>query len=478
MNTLYWHDYETWGEVPSLDRPSQFAGVRTDENLNIIGEPLMVYCRPSSDTLPKPDACMITGISPQKALAEGLSEPEFMAAIHRELAAPGTCGVGYNSIRFDDEVTRFSLYRNFYDPYEREWQGGNSRWDLIDVARLCCALRPEGINWPNKEDGSPSFKLEHLSAANGLAHDAAHDALSDVYATIDLAKLLKAKQPALYDYAYSLRHKRRAIELVDLNSRKPLLHISSMYGTARYCAALVMPLAMHPINKNALICYDLMADPEPLLELPLDELQARLYARKDELAEGVERPGLSLVHLNKSPMLATPGVIKPEQEQRLQIDLPLARQHWAVLNRGLGQGGLLEKLRELYQRREFEPQKDPERMLYDGFINDGDKALMAQVRSAAADELAAGSFPFEDKRLQELLFRYKARHFPASLSGEEAEAWEAFRFSRLSEPEAGASITLEDYFERIGQWRQQPDLSEQQRQLLDDLEAYGDGLLS
>ncbi|WP_299982109.1 exodeoxyribonuclease I [uncultured Pseudoteredinibacter sp.] len=478
MSTLYWHDYETWGEVPSLDKPSQFAGIRTDEELNIIGEPLMVYCKPSSDTLPKPDACLITGISPQKALAEGLSEPEFMAAIAGELAAPGTCGVGYNSIRFDDEVSRYGFYRNFHDPYEREWKNGNSRWDLIDVVRLCCALRPQGIEWPQHEDGKPSFKLEHLSAANGLAHEAAHDALSDVYATIALAKLLKEKQPALYSYAYSLRDKRKAMELIDLQSRKPLLHISSMFPSERYCSALVMPVAMHPKNKNAVICYDLMIDPEPLLSLPVDEIIQRLYTASSELPEGTERIALKLVHLNKSPMLVTAAMVKEPEEERLQINLAQCRQNWSKINKAILQGGLLATLQSVYSHNEFTPQTDPERMLYDGFFADGDKAVMEQVRRADANQLADSRIEFQDQRLQALLFRYKARHFPSSLTAEEAEEWEAFRFSRLTEAEAGASITLEDFFERIAWWREQADLSEKQAALLDELEAYGDGLLA
>ncbi|MBT3411535.1 MAG: exodeoxyribonuclease I, partial [Halieaceae bacterium] len=203
--TFYWHDYETFGADPSRDRPVQFAGLRTDADLNPIGEPLVIYSRPANDFLPHPQACLVTGITPQKALAEGLPEAEFIRLIHAELAAPGTCGVGYNSLRFDDEVSRYTLYRNFYDPYGREWQNGNSRWDIIDMVRACYALRPEGIEWPLREDGQPSFRLEALTAANGIAHEAAHDALSDVHATIAMARLIKTKQPRLYDYV--LKHR-------------------------------------------------------------------------------------------------------------------------------------------------------------------------------------------------------------------------------------------------------------------------------
>ncbi len=252
MGTFYWHDYETWGTDPSVDRPAQFAGVRTDEDLNIIGEPLRLFCRPAPDILPQPEACLITGIAPQKALNEGVPEAEFIARIYREFTEPGTCSVGYNSLRFDDEVTRYTLYRNFYDPYEREWANGNSRWDIIDMVRLCYALRPNGIEWP-VVDGKVSFRLELLTAANGIRHEAAHDAYSDVEATIALARLVKARQPALYDYVLQHKHKNKLAGLIDLLNRKPLLHISSRFSADTGCAALVMPLAMLPSIKGAVV---------------------------------------------------------------------------------------------------------------------------------------------------------------------------------------------------------------------------------
>ena len=174
--TFFWHDYETFGAVPRRDRPSQFAGIRTDMDLNEVGEPVMLFCQPAPDYLPSPQACLITGITPQQCLEQGVPEHEFAAVVEAELGRPGTIGVGYNTIRFDDEVTRYMLWRNLRDPYAREWQNGCGRWDLLDVVRMVYALRPEGITWPTKEDGTVSFKLEDLARANGILHESAHDA--------------------------------------------------------------------------------------------------------------------------------------------------------------------------------------------------------------------------------------------------------------------------------------------------------------
>lgn len=478
QNTLYWHDYETWGEVPAQDRPSQFAGVRTDENLNVIGEPLMIYCRPTPDSLPKPDACLITGLTPQVALAKGLPEFQFAAQIHAELSRPGTCGVGYNSIRFDDEVTRYMLYRNFYDPYEREWRNGNSRWDIIDVVRMTRALRPDGIQWPNYEDGRPCFKLEMLTAANHLNHESAHDALSDVYATIAIAKLIKTQQPKLFDYAYRLRDKRFVNSLIDIANHKPLLHISSRFPGENGNAALMLPLAIHPTNKNSVIAYNLAANPKDLLSLSADELRERLFTRSEDLPAGVERIALKEIHLNKSPMILPPSMLDEPTAVRLQIDRALLEQHWQEL-RNLSvneQAALQEKLYELYSDIGYIEKTDPEQMLYSGFFDEADKKVMAQVRRSSPEELATKTFAFKDARLSELLFRYRARNFPESLSSLEYQKWRSFCHLRRTDASAGASLLLSDLQRRAAELAVLETTTEPQKDILRSLLSYAEGV--
>ncbi|TQV79491.1 exodeoxyribonuclease I [Exilibacterium tricleocarpae] len=474
MNTLYWHDYETWGATPARDRPCQFAGVRTDQALNVVGEPLQLYCRPPVDMLPHPEACLVTGITPQQALAEGVTEREFMAAIHRELVQPGTCGVGYNSLRFDDEVTRYGLYRNFYDPYEREWKNGNSRWDIIDMLRLTRALRPAGIEWPDTAEGKPSFKLEAITQANGLAHEAAHDALSDVHATIAVARLVKERQPALYQYVFELRKKQRVAELIDLRGRRPLLHISSMFPAERGCAALVVPLAKHPTNTNAVVVFDLCADPGPLLALDSEGIRARVFTPKDALAPGVERLPLKLVHLNKCPVLATPKLLDRAAAARLNIDRDLCEKHWQQLLRA----DIAEKIQQVFAAPPFEQPADPEQQLYAGFLNDRDRQTVREVREADGAALADTSFSFHDPRLPELLFRYRARNFPETLSQAERQLWHEHSLQRLSGAGEEGFLTLAAFGARVAELRAEGGLTPQQDRLLADLLAYGEDLVA
>lgn len=428
MKTFYWHDYETWGTDPSVDRPSQFAGVRTDEDLNVIGEPLVMYCKPAVDIWPNPEACLVTGISPQKAQQEGLPENEFIAKIHRELAQPHTCGAGYNSIRFDDEVTRYTLYRNYFDPYEREWRNGCSRWDIIDMVRLCYALRPDGIEWPVVE-GKPSFKLENLTVANGIAHESAHDAYSDVDATIKLARLVRQKKTDLYNYVYSNRSKQKVNSLIDIKNRKPLFHISSKFLSENGCAGLVVPLAVHPVNSNAIIVFNLAVDPAPLAELSVEEIRQRVFTAADDLPDGIERLPIKLIHINKCPVVATPKLLDAQAAIRLKIDRKKCERHWqSILKMDVA-----EKLVEMYRLENFVDDADPERKLYSGFLADRDKSVMTDLRRANADTLARENFVFEDARLNQMLLRYKARNFPSSLNTSEQAEWKEFVQQRLTE---------------------------------------------
>lgn len=470
MGTLYWHDYETWGIDPSVDRPAQFAGVRTDEELNIIGEPLVLYCRPADDVLPHAKACLITGIAPQKALNEGVVEAEFIAQIHAELAKPGTCGVGYNSIRFDDEVTRYTLYRNFYDPYEREWAGGNCRWDIIDMVRLCYALRPEGIEWPMVE-GKPSFRLELLTAANGISHSAAHDAYADVEATIALARLIRTKQPALYQHVFDHKHKSQAGSLVDLNSRRPLLHISAKFSAINGCASLVMPLAMHPVNKNALIVYDLAADPHDLINLDAEAIAERVFTAQQDLTEGAQRIPLKLVHMNKCPVLVTPKLLDDGAAARLQIDKAACGRHWQLLLKA----DVAAKVQQVMSSNDFPPRHDPERALYDGFLNKADKQVMAQVRAADAQALANHTFTFHDKRLREMLWRYKARNYPAALNATETAQWQEFCRERLEKGDDGVQ-SVAQLQDSIRQLDETEHLTKEQKIVLQQLYRYATDL--
>lgn len=459
--TIFWHDYETFGANPATDRPAQFAGIRTDLDLNIIGEPETFYCKQATDYLPSPEAILITGITPQLANLKGIPETEFVGRIHALFSQPNTCVAGYNSLRFDDEVTRYGFYRNFIDAYAREWQNGNSRWDIIDLVRACYAFRPDGINWPTKEDGSPSFKLEHLTQANGLSHEKAHDAMSDVYATIAMAKLIKEKQPKLYQYYFELRRKQAVSEQLDILNMQPLAHVSSKISARHGCTTLIAPVTHHPTNKNAVICVNLAMDLSPLFELDIAEIKARMYTPRADLAENELPIAVKQIHLNKCPFITSAKLISDETAQRLNIDKAFAREQYKRLKR---HPELREKLAQLFEHDEGRNTTDPDLMLYSGgFFSHADKAKMEIIRHTLPKNLAALSLQFDDARMPEMLFRYRARNYPELLDDEESRRWRQFCQHRLAD---------QDYMLKLENLVQETQANETKQKLLTALCHY------
>ena len=468
--SFFWHDYETFGRSARRDRPAQFAGVRTDADLNEIGTPVMQYCQPAPDNLPDPESVLLTGILPQLCLERGLPEHVFATTIEAELALPGTIGVGYNSIRFDDEFTRFLFWRNLIDPYAREWRNGCGRWDLLDTVRTTWALRPEGIEWPLHDDGRPSFKLEHLTQANGLAHEAAHDALSDVRATVALARILKTRKARLWDFCLGLREK--SVVQAELVSGAPVLHISGMYSAAQGCMAIVAPLAPHPSNRNEVIVWDLAHDPAELLTLDAAVIRQRMFTRQEELPEGMTRLPLKTIHINKSPIvIKNLATLTPERAEMFGIDKALALRHAHNVVRVAGP--MLGVWDRVFAREKTGEPVDVDADLYGGFIGDEDRRQLERLRKLTPEALAKSKPAFRDERLDELLFRYRARNHVQSLGEDELARWLRHCGERLHGG-AGGALTLSAYFDQIDRLAEGAD--ERGQALLSALYDYAESI--
>jgi exodeoxyribonuclease-1 len=462
-DSLYWFDYETFGTSPSWDRPVQFAGRRTDLNLQAIGEPMEIYCQQAGDYLPNPIAARVTGITPQTANDKGLPEYQFIKRILAEVGADGTCSVGYNNIRFDDEFTRFTAFRNFHDAYEHEWKNQNSRWDLLDVVRLTRALRPDGINWPVDENGKASNKLELITQANGLTHSQAHDAMSDVDATIDVARLIKQKQPKLYDFAFAHRDKHSLAQMLNVTERRACVQISGMIPADTGHAAIIVPVARHPVNPNGVIVLDLRTDPNALAELDEEAIRQRVFTKDSDLTD--ERLHLRTIHTNKCPVVVPLGSLRPEDASRLGIELDKQLKHREQFE-AIYTKKLVEKIGSAMSRTFNNDIDDVDNSLYSGaFFNREDKERLQKIRKSQGKDLSKHEGYFDDERLDEMLFRYKARNFPASLSNEESVRWTEFCTAKLkSEDTPWLNFSQFDEIMAELDWTQDPQLEKQLRE--------------
>ena len=428
--TLFFYDLETSGLSARNDRVMQFAGIRTDMDLEQIGEPVNILVRLNDDTLPSPEAVMVTGITPQQTQDEGYSEAEFAKMLVNDIFTPDTIAVGFNNIRFDDEFIRHLFWRNFFDAYEWSWKDGRSRWDLLDVVRMTRALRPEGITWPVDEKGVATNRLELLSKVNGLDHLKAHDALSDVEALIAVTKLIRKIQPQLYDYLLKLRDKNAIKKLVNLDYKQPFVYVSGRYDAEFNKATVSFPLTA---GKNGnVIVYDLRYDPTPFIEMNSKDLAKKLYASWEERqADDFIKLPVKELQYNRAPAVAPLSVLEQgDGWKKIKLDIETVNKHKEIL---LSAPGFAENIRSLYENREeFKRSIDPEAQLYDGFVSDGDKLRVEIVRNSKENELADFHPSFVDERLDPLLLHYKARNFPKSLSEEEAIEWEKWRSDRIT----------------------------------------------
>ena len=442
--TFFFYDLETSGLSARDDRIMQFAGQRTDIDMNPVGEPVNILVKLADDILPSPDAIMVTGITPQSTIADGYNEAEFCKLLLNEVFTPDTIIVGFNNVRFDDEFIRHTLWRNFYDPYEWAWSEGRGRWDMLDVVRMTRALRPEGIEWPVDANGKAVNKLELLAKANDLTHLKAHDALSDVLVLIDLAKLIKTKQQKLFDYLFTMRDKKKIAELVNLDEPKPFVYTSGRYDPAHEKTTVAYPLS-HALHAGSVVVYDLRYDPTPFLNATPKQLAEVLFANWDARQQAGFLPlPVKELGYTKCPTVAPLGVLDQTTRERLSVDLDVIQKHVDILK---AHTGFAAAVHEAYQLKEpYAKADDVEHMLYDGFINDKDKPKINAVRNADANSLADFHPSFIDERLDELLFRYKARQFPTSLTEGEFEKWEAYRSRKLQ-------TSLPSYLESIERLR-------------------------
>jgi exodeoxyribonuclease-1 len=486
QDTILWHDYETFGINPKVDFPVQFAAIRTDLNLDIIDDKASIdwLCKMPLDYLPHPKACLVTGITPFYSLHKGLAEPVFAEKIYQQISRANTCVAGYNSMKFDEEVTRHLLFRNLFPVYEREFKHNNSRWDVIDLVRACYALRPQQISWPLYDDGKPCFKLEALTKANDIEHTSAHNALCDVHATINIAKLIKTKQPKLYDYYWQLRNKHTVNDMLQQFQKNIFVHVSGFISSAQGCCSIIMPVCSHPHNKNAVICIDLLKPINLFEENDPQQLQQALFTQTlvsdssspTTLVNAVAiSPRLYNIAINKCPFVAPIKTLSGERAAQLGIDVDLAIKHYKRLAN-------LPHLKDLctgvYAQADVKlmPENIDEQLYASDFPSPADTRLKDVVRQQLPEQLAASSGKFESALLNKLLFRYRARNYPNLLDEIEITRWQQHVQERLTQGNKKSCLSLQEFFESIDELSQEYQQYPEKMKILQSLQRYAQQL--
>jgi exodeoxyribonuclease-1 len=472
--SFFFYDLETSGFDARQARIMQFAGRRTDLELKPIGEPFNFLIKLTDDILPDIDATLITGITPQSTQMDGMTEAEFLRIFEDEIATPGTVFTGFNTIRFDDEFMRCLHYRNFYDPYEWQWQDGRGKWDLLDVVRITRALRPDGIEWPFDIHGKPTNRLELLTALNKLDHEHAHDAMSDVEATIAVARLIRNKQTKLFDYMYEMRDKTRLADLVE--GGEPFVYTSGRYSSEFEKTTVAVHICAHPKHNGSAFVYDLRHDPTQYADMTPEQLAEKWRWKKDSTEP---RLPVKKIQYNHMPAVAPMGVLDEASQKRLQINFDDIQKHLGIIRKMTDLADRLCQAAELLDKKQqaslVSTEYDVDNCIYDGFFGTEDKNAMRVVRAADASELGNLGLKFKDQRLSALLPLYKARNYPKAMTDEERAEWERFRVNKLMN--GGPQSKMAKYFERLQQAAARDDLTGHQKYLIEELKLYAESIM-
>jgi exodeoxyribonuclease I len=466
QNTILWYDYETFGLSPTKDRIAQFAAVRTDTDLNIISDDVVLYNKPTNDFVPSIEACLLTGLTPIICQKKGLAEFKFISKILALMTQPATCIAGFNNIRFDDEFTRQTLYRNLLPPYGHEWQNNNSRWDIINVVRMCAAVRPQGLQVAKDKNGKASFKLENLTYVNSIKHKSAHDAISDVFATITLAQLIKKLQPRLFFYFFNNRKKEQVIKIVDLFNHPLLVHSSGMFLNEFYNTSIVVPITIHPINKNNIICYDLRYPVDDFISQDAEECFKRIFTKQEIQEKKQQRIAIKGISVNKAPVVAPISIMQDDENlyQRISLDKKTIKQRYDTLMQNILP--LQQKIKDIYNINDFnDEQNDVEESLYaGGFITDDDYQKLSYFRINPCEKK---QYLFKDKRLDELCFRYKGKFYPECLNKLEQNKYQDYIKNKIDK---------RLYINSIEKYEKEHILDARQQKIIQDLRDYANYL--
>lgn len=464
-NHLLFYDYESFNISPRAGALSQFAAIKTDEDLNEISV-YNVFCAPPTDMVPEVDACLVTGITPQHAQAEGFSEYDFAGIIQKAMtSSPNTCIIGYNNINFDDEYTRQLFYRNLKDPYGWHFRNGNTRFDLSNMTRLVYALRPDIMNWPEvdvlDEGGAVigrriSFKLEHLSAANGIVHENAHDALSDVRALIGLWRIIKAKAPDLFDTLFNLRFKYNAENIINGDLAGLFGYVNYKFKDTNY-VSLMKKLGDSYKDKSKVWAWDLRIDPTPFIGMSNSELDEVIKLPFSQLKEqGIQGNGMNAIKTNAVPFVFEKSWLSGDVAERSGLSSPemkaQVKKSLAILKEN---PDFIQRLCSVYENREFgaEP-TDTDMTLYSGgFIQKEELDLgikFGKLDGWVSRYKMVKSLP-ADSRAYKILFRVVGRNDASVFDEHDTKVWNEYVSDRFQGKTENSLLSLADLEARLAE---------------------------
>jgi len=417
------YDLETTGLNKRFDQILQFAAVRTDENLAVV-ERVDFAGRLRPHILPSPRALQITG-----ARYDDLIDPlrpshdAMMGSIHETLIRwTPSMFIGFNSVGYDDEVLRQALYEALRPPIFITNMKGNSRGDLLKLARVVGTLRPDVLKCARDADGRRVFRLAELARANGIDPGQSHTAAADVGTTLALCQLIAAEAPDLWSSFMRFSNKAAVLEFIAEHDAFAAFEFTG----GRQDVRPVTAIDFVPADRNVRYCLDLTADLNALRRMAADELLAEISKRDGPIrrlkanaspivTELWELDAKSLGDLSEADLEATAAAVRGDESfvRRLVAAAIASETAWP---------------------------KSPhvELQIYDAFIQDHDEGVCQRFHAAPWPDRLAIVDHFQDRRLRRLARRLIYFERPDLLDADMRGRMDSIVWDRLGSQEPNA----------------------------------------
>lgn len=402
-----------------------FAAIRTDGNLDEIDR-FQVRSRLLPHVVPHPSALCTNGLPIGHLLDETLpAHYDMVRSIRQRLLSwSPSIFIGYNSIRFDEEMLRQALFQTLHNAYLTNTHG-NCRADALSLVMAATTLSPTCLSVPRGPQARPIYRLEGLATANGIAHGNAHDAMGDVAATVELCRIVCDRSSELWQRFVRFSKKATVAEFVD--SEDGFL-LTEFYANEAHHAAVVC-IGRDPDQPNARFCLRLDCGIDRLAAMSEQDLRAELSVKPSPIRRIRVNAAPTLTPLYEAPDLMlggiAPGTIE-DTSRRIKDDQSLRQRLVAAYL-----SGQTERPQSLLV----------EEQLYSAFPGPSDEARMAAFHDASWPEALSIALSFDDLRLRAFGLRLIYFGSRSSLPPELRMEIERLLIDRLLD-EAAGGLTL------------------------------------
>jgi exodeoxyribonuclease I len=387
MSNFVFYDFETsssnkyWGQI------IQIGAILTNENLEELDR-YDARCRLSPGIIPEAMALIVNKSSPKMLKGSNLSHYEMIRQFVDTLKKWGKATyVGFNSIEFDEEFLRCTLFQTLEYPYLTS-TNGNTRGDILSLARAANLYYPNTLKNSINKKGNAVYKLDQMAPLNGIKHGDAHSAIGDVVATVGVAKIIAKKAPNVWKASLLTMDKNQSLELI--KSELYFCTNEYFYGKSRpYVQAFV---CQHPQYQWPL-CFDLKHDPNIFLKMSIKELESAMKKNPKFLRT---------VRHNKHPVIMNPSYGNEFDEYKTIGKDTLSKRAKLIKNdKEFAEKVSIIKQAEADEKDQSKSQEDVynEESIYKKFTSNEDNKVMPEFHDADWDKKISVMSKFKDERL-------------------------------------------------------------------------------